>query len=146
MSDTYAFQKLSAAAALRILEAGMAKAQEMGIPQCITVVDEGGNLLAFVRMDGARFNSIDSSRHKAITAASSGRPSGLSKPEDAVFLAVTTQGRNVNLKGGIPIIVDGRCIGGIGVGSGTGDQDREVALAALRAIKDAKKDFDFGPR
>ncbi len=145
MTDTYEFRKLSARAALRIIETGMAKATEMGIPQCITVVDDGGNLLAFVRMDGARFNSVDSSRHKALTAASSGRPSGLSKPEDAVFLAVTTQGRNVNLKGGIPIIVGGKCIGGIGVGSGTGDQDRIVALAALEAIKDAKKDFDFGP-
>ncbi len=143
MTDTVVTHKLTLKGALKALDAAMAKADSMGVPQCISIVDDGGHLVAFARMDGARFNSVESSRNKAITAASSGKPSGTQNANDAVFLAVTTQGRNINLKGGIPIIVGDRCIGGIGVGSGTGDQDREVALAAVATISGARTDFVF---
>lgn len=145
MSDVVPALKLTHEAALKVLRAGIAKALAIGVPQCITVVDEGGNLLAFVRMDGARFNAIESSLNKAITSAAGRRPSGMGHAADEVKLAVVTAGRNINLKGGIPIIVDGHCVGAVGVGSGTGDQDREVALAAVAGIDGAKIDFDFTP-
>jgi glc operon protein GlcG len=77
----------------------------MGVPQCIAVVDDGGNLLAFVRIDGSRFLSVDSSIRKA--------------------------------KGGLPIVLDREVIGAISVGSGTGDQDVEVATAGIAAIAGA---------
>jgi glc operon protein GlcG len=143
MLDLMPHLKLTSEGALKALRAGIKKAEDMGVPQCISIVDDGGNLLAFVRMDGARINSIESSRNKAITAASSRLPSGTANPIYEVKLAITTQGRNINLKGGIPIIVGGICVGGVGVGSGTGDQDRDVALAAVAAIEGAKVDFDF---
>jgi glc operon protein GlcG len=76
----------------------------MGVPQCIAVVDDGGNLLAFVRIDGSRFLSVDSSIRKA--------------------------------KGGLPIVLDREVIGAI-IGSGTGDQDVEVATAGIAAIAGA---------
>ena len=54
-------------------------------------------------------------------------------------LAIATQGKRINLPGGLPIIVDGHVIGGIGVGSGTGEQDKQVANAALAALPGAKR-------
>jgi uncharacterized protein GlcG (DUF336 family) len=58
-----------------------------------------------------------------------------------VKLSLATQGKLVNVKGGLPIVVDGKTIGAVGVGSGTGDQDVEVAKAALAALAGAKVDF-----
>ena len=69
MSDTVPHSKLTHGGALKLLQAAIAKAQQMGVPQCIAVVDDGGNMLAFVRMDGSRVLSIDSSTRKAMTAA-----------------------------------------------------------------------------
>jgi len=103
----------------------------MGVPQCIAIVDEGCNLLAFIRMDGARVLSIRSSQRKAMTAATTGKPTGGLDPAIEMKLAVVTDGDMVNLKGGLPIMSEGHVIGGIGVGSGTGDQDLQVASAAL---------------
>ena len=131
--------RLTHAGALAILDAAVAKASAMGVPQCIAVVDEGGNLLAFLRMDGAKFLSIESAMRKAVTAASSRGPTGSLEAGLDLKLAAATAGRLTNLKGGVPIIVDGVVIGGIGVGSGTGDQDLEVAKAGLAAIADAGK-------
>lgn len=128
---------LTHAGALRILEGAVAKARAIGVPQCIAVVDPGGNLLAFVRMDGAKVLSQISATQKAITAASSRAATG-GTPEDlALKLAVATDGRVTNLKGGLPIIVEGQCIGAIGVGSGTGDQDVEVGTAGIAALESA---------
>ena len=55
-----------------------------------------------------------------------------------IKLALGTDGQRINLPGGLPIIIDGHCIGGIGVGSGTGEQDLEVAAAAIAAISDSQ--------
>lgn len=144
MADTYASLKLTHTAAQKAIAAGIARATAMNQPQCIAVVDDGCNLLASVRMDGAKIVSIDSSLHKAITAASARAPSGpRGEPTLELKLAITTQGRNISLKGGVPIIIGGVCVGAVGVGSGTGEQDREVALAAVAAIEGAKTDFVF---
>ena len=61
MTDTVASLRFTAEGAMKLLHAGMAKAKEMGVGQCISVVDAGGHLLAFVRMDGAFSQSIDTS-------------------------------------------------------------------------------------
>lgn len=126
--------KLTHDAAMQMLAAAIAKAKEIDVPQNITIVDDGGNLQAFVRMDGAKFLSIETSRAKALTAASHRVPTGRIDPAMEMKFAVATGGKMVNLPGGLPIIVEGQCIGGIGVGSGTGAQDQEVARAALSAI------------
>jgi uncharacterized protein GlcG (DUF336 family) len=138
MNPTKPHLKLTHEGALALLQAGIRKASEMNQPQCIAVVDDGCNLLAYVRMDGARVLSQHSCTHKAMTAASSRVPTGGINPENEVKLGMATGGKMTNLKGGLPIIIDGHVIGGIGVGSGTGDQDREVANAALAALPGAK--------
>lgn len=134
MALTRTATKLTHEAAIALIRAATDHAAGMGVPQCISVVDDGCNILAFVRMDGARVLAFDSSRRKAETAAATGKPTGGMGPDLELKLAIATDGRMTNLKGGMPIIVDGACIGGIGVGSGTGDQDREVAEAAIRAV------------
>ena len=139
MQDTVPSLKLTSDGALKLLHAAMAKAREMGVPQCISIVDPGGHLMAFARMDGAFSQSIDTSLMKAMTAASYGIPTGDIAAGIDLKLAIATQGKRINLPGGLPIIVDGHVIGGIGVGSGTGEQDREVAATALGAIAGDKR-------
>lgn len=131
MSLTRPAIKLTHQGALVLLNAAVAHAERMGVPQCIAIVDEGCNLLAFVRMDGARVLSIKSSQRKAMTAAVTGKPTGELDADIELKLAAVTDGDMVNLKGGLPIMTEGQVIGGIGVGSGKGIQDLEVAKIAL---------------
>lgn len=140
-SYTIETKALSYAGAERLLAAAIAKAKEMKVPECISIVDAGGHLLAFARMDGAFSLSFDTSLMKAMTAASYGEPTGNILAGVDIKLAIATQGKRVNLPGGLPIIMDGKVIGGIGVGSGTGEEDRQVAIAALKALPGAKQ-FD----
>jgi glc operon protein GlcG len=139
MAETAPSLKLTSEGAMKLLQAAMAKGKEMGVGQCISVVDAGGHLLAFVRMDGAFSQSIDTSLMKAMTAASYGIPTGDIAPGIDLKLAIATRGKRINLPGGLPVIVDGHVIGGIGVGSGTGEQDRQVANAALAALAGAQR-------
>ena len=138
MSDYVPHLKLTHDGALKMLRAAVAKALEMKQPQCISITDDGGHLLAFVRMDGAKVLSIDSSLKKAMTAASSRVPTGQTHASVETKLALATRGKLTNLLGGVPIVVEGHVIGAIGVGSGTGEQDLEVAKAALAALPGAK--------
>lgn len=138
MSDVVTTSRLTHEGALKVIRAGMQKAEEMGVPQCIAVTDAAGRLLAFVRMDGAKFLSIRTSIRKAMTAASSREPTGSMDQDHAVRLAFTTGGRLTNLKAGVPILVGDEIVGAVGVSSGTGDQDLEVALAGIEALPDAK--------
>jgi len=142
MSSTFQQLKLSHSGALQLLLAAVERATAMRKPQCIAVVDDSCNLLAFVRMDDAKILAEGSAIRKAKTAASSRVPTGDMEDGLAVKLAAATEGNTTNLKGGLPIIVDGQVIGGIGVGSGTGDEDREVGNAALVGFAGAQT-FQF---
>ncbi len=139
MAATSSFLKLTNEGAMAALNAAMGKAADMGVPQCISIVDAGGNLLAFTRMDGAFSLSVDTSLMKAKTAASYGGPTGHIAEGVDIKLAIATRGQRVNLPGGLPVIVDGHVIGGIGVGSGTGAQDLEVAKVGIAAIDGAQQ-------
>ena len=127
--------KLTHAGALALIGAATQAAQAMGVPQCIAVVDEGCNLLAFVRMDGARVLSIDSATAKARTAATTGQPTGGIAPDKVMALAIATHGQMTNLLGGLPLRAAGHLVGGIGIGSGTGEEDVAVARAAVAAFE-----------
>jgi len=129
--------QLSAEGALVVLRGAMAKATEIGVPQCIAVVDAGGNLLSFVRMDGGKVLSQLTATQKAVTAASNRAPTGGMDPDLSVKLSLATQGRLLNVKGGLPIEVAGEVVGAVGVGSGTGEQDVEVGQAGIEALLEA---------
>jgi glc operon protein GlcG len=134
MQITLPTERLTDAALLAMLNAGADKARAMGQPQCIVIVDPSAVDLAVLRMVGARVLSLRSARAKAQTAASTGKPSGAVVEAVRVAIAVATEGSMTGLPGGLPIWRDGVLLGGIGIGSGTGAQDVEVAEAALAAI------------
>ena len=121
-----------------MIAAGEAKVCEVGVPMNIAVLDSGGHLKAFARMDGALLGSVDIALKKAKTAVLFGINSEavgeFCKPgAPAPALAATNDGLVV-FAGGIPIRNEaGVVIGGIGVSGGSVDQDYAVALAAARS-------------
>jgi glc operon protein GlcG len=127
---------LTAAGARSILDAALAEADRIGVPECVAVVDSGGHLLAFGRSDGARIGSISIALTKAVSAATRKRPTaeeGGGDPMMTVRLALAAD-RLTGIGGGFPIVVDGHVVGAIGVSSGTVDEDIVVARAGLAAI------------
>jgi glc operon protein GlcG len=141
MPDVVPHLKLTQEGALKLLDAAVATAEENKTPMCIAVVDDGGNLLAFIRMNGAKIHSIDTSISKARTAVSTRTQTGGIPYELSMKLALASGGRYTNLNAGLPIIVDGHVIGGIGAGSGSGAEDLEVTKAAIAVIKGSQS-FD----
>jgi uncharacterized protein GlcG (DUF336 family) len=126
--------QLTHAASLALLTAAVAEAEAMAVPQCIVIVDASGEVLASLRMTGAKFLSLRSATAKARTAASTGAASRAVPEAAQARLAAATGGAVTGLPGGLPIRMNGDLVGGIGIGSGTGDQDEQVARAALAAI------------
>ena len=116
------------------LSAAIAKAEEIGVPQDIVIVDQSGETLCQFRMDGAKFTSMHTARAKAVTAASTNAPTGNMPPEFGVAAGIASQGLVTHLKGGLPIRFGGQLAGAVGVGSGAADQDVAVGQAALEAI------------
>lgn len=134
MQITLPTERLTDVALLAMLHAGTDKAQAMGQPQCIVIVDPSAVELAVLRMVGAKVLSLRSARAKAQTAASTGKPSAVLPEAVRPAIASATDGAMTGLAGGLPIWRNGVLLGGIGIGSGTGAQDVEVAEAALAAI------------
>lgn len=134
MQATIPCEKLTDAAVASMIAAAVAAASQMGQPQCIVIVDPSAVELASFRMVGARVLSMRSARAKAQTAASIGKPSASLPEAVRLTVAAATEGAMTGLPGGLPIWLNGQLLGGIGVGSGSGDQDTVVARAALAAI------------
>jgi glc operon protein GlcG len=137
--------QLNLAGAETILAAAKEKAAALGLKDNIAVVDDGGHLLAFARMDGARPASGYTALTKATSAATFRQETGTLPPkgEPDVLLNLSLQnaasaggGKVTTLKGGVPVVVDGQVIGAVGVGGGSGEQDAEVARAGVEALVD----------
>lgn len=120
---------------MEMLTAAIEKAEEIGQPQCIVVVDPSGETLGEIRMTGSKFLSRRSALAKALTSASHGIPSEAVPEPVRPAIAAATDGGVTGLPGGLPILVGDVLLGGIGVGSGAPDQDLAVARAALSAIE-----------
>lgn len=129
--------ELSAQGAKVVLQGAIAKATDMGVPQCVAVVDTGGNLLVFERMDGAKLHSQFSAIQKAFTAISAKAPTGQLPAELAFGIALATDNRFATIAGGLPIELEGEIVGAIGVGSGNDEEDIEVAQAGIEALRKA---------
>lgn len=135
--------------ARRIIAGCEAKALAMKLKVNIAVVDDGGHLLSFARMDGARPASGYSALTKATTAATFRQetgplPKGTTSPDPLLNLslqnaAAASGGKLTTLRGGVPILVDEQVVGGVGVGGGSGEQDAEVAKAGIERLMDALK-------
>ena len=122
------------------LEAAAKKAQEIQTKMDIAIVDAGGNLKAFARMDGAWLGSIDISIKKAKTARYFDMPTGdigkLSQPGGPLYQIEVSNGGLITFPGGVPIkSADGTVIGAIGVSGSTVENDHAVAAAGASAVK-----------
>jgi len=122
-----------------VIAAAAQKAQEIGQPMDIAVVDAGGNLKAHVRMDGAFIGSIDISINKAFTSIAFETQTKDLAPQtqsgQPLFgINTTNNGRIVIFPGGIPLVRNGEVVGAIGVSTGTVEQDQEVAEAGAAAF------------
>lgn len=119
-----------------LMEGATEKANEIGVPMCISIVDESGNLIAFHRMDGGKILSVSLSQDKAFTAAVSRRTTSFYN-ENAVPGNLTNgiqsawAGRFSTVGGGIPVEADGTIVGAVGISGGTPEQDIECAEAAI---------------
>jgi uncharacterized protein GlcG (DUF336 family) len=119
---------------LKAVAAAIAEAELINVPQCIFIVDASGETLACVKMDGAKYLSMRTALAKARTAASINAPTGKMAFEFGTSAGIASQGGVTPLPGGLPIRFGGKLAGAIGVGSGSGEQDIQVARAALAAL------------
>jgi uncharacterized protein GlcG (DUF336 family) len=132
-------ESVTLSAAQTVVEAARARAEEIGVPMNIAVVDDGNNLTAFARMDGAWLGSIDIAQNKAYTARSFDMSTKdlapLCQPNQPLFgIDASNQGRLIIFAGGIPLEAGGRVVGAIGVSGGSVDQDHDVAEAGVAAF------------
>ena len=129
--------------AYRVIMAARKKAEEIGVMMNIAVVDEGGNLTAFARMDGAWGGSIDIAKNKAYTARAFDMTSealgAISQPGEMCFgIHASNDLRVIIFGGGIPLQRGSRIVGAIGVSGGTVPQDIEVAEAGVAAFEETE--------
>ncbi|MEE8586107.1 MAG: heme-binding protein [Acidobacteriota bacterium] len=133
--------KLTYEGAQALLEAAAKKASEMKLPICVAVADDGGHLLAFARINDAKPSSVRVSITKAVSAATRRAPTGPLPSEEEVSVLLSlgmplASGGNLTcVRGGMPVVVSGAVVGGIGISAGTEAQDEEVAQAALKALE-----------
>src|SRR3954451_10009746 len=140
MAQTFPKASITTEAAHEAIAAAEAKAREIDTPMVIAVVDDGGMLKAFSRMDGAALLSVQVAEDKAYTAVGFGMPThGWHDfiKDDAPLAdgAPTGIDRLVIFGGGYPIKVDDQVVGGIGVSGGHYSQDMDVARAALAVFE-----------
>jgi len=135
-------KRLTNEGAKKMMTAAIAKATEAGVAVSIAIADAGGHLILLERMEGGRFHTVHSSTTKAVCAASTKR---LTSARGAVnqeldvthALGLTLAAgaeRWTAMEGGCPVLVDGECIGGIGVAGGDWQTDERIAQAAVEAI------------
>ncbi|MDF2810151.1 MAG: hypothetical protein K0S56_1182 [Microvirga sp.] len=127
-------QTIDAAEAGAVVDAAAARATEIGVPQNIAIVDEAGHLVAFRRMDGAKFISIEIALAKAFTAAGTRKATRDIAPvtipgEPGFGIQNLLGGRFTTLAGGIPLKIGDVVVGAIGVSSGSTQEDHVVAQA-----------------
>lgn len=125
--------------ARRVIAAAEKKADEIGQPMNIAVADEGGNIVAHVRMDNAWIGSIDISMKKAYTSrafdiTTKDLADNSQSGQQFFGIHASNDGKIMIFAGGIPLRQDGRVVGAIGVSGGSGEQDHAVAEAGAAAF------------
>ena len=123
---------LSLEAANKIIAGAMIEAKANNWSVDIAIVDEGGHLLSFQRMDGASIGAIDAAIGKARTSSIYRRPTKALEEAAKTRPAIVTLPNSVQLQGGVPIVVNGQIVGAVGVGGVTSQQDEQIAEAGLR--------------
>ncbi|WP_166257888.1 GlcG/HbpS family heme-binding protein [Marinobacter salicampi] len=129
-------KRLGLADARLLIEGAARKADEIGIPMCIAITDESGNLIAFERMDGGKITSVTIAQDKSFTASAAKKAThdynAANVPGSLAFGIHTEVGCRISsVGGGLPVIVEGEVVGGIGISSGTPQQDMDCAQAGI---------------
>ncbi len=135
-------KRLTHSGAKKMMATAIGKAEEAGIAVSVAIADAGGHLILLERMEGGRFHSLHSATTKAVCAASNKRPTSprgaQAQPLDlahALGLALAAgPERWTAMEGGCPVIVEGECIGGIGVSGADWATDERIAREAVESI------------
>jgi len=135
-------KRLTHVGAKKIADTAVGKAQQAGIAISVAIADAGGHLVVLERMDGGRFHSLHSATTKAVCAASNKRPTSSHGAQGqsldvahALGLALAAgPERWTAMEGGCPIMVDGECIGGVGVSGADWATDERIAREAVESI------------
>ncbi len=136
------FKRLTHQGAKKIMATAVDMANQAGIAISCAIVDAGGHIILLERMDGGRFHTVHSCTTKAVCAASNRRPTtakGAAGQDldvsHAIGLALAAgPERWTAMEGGVPVLVDGQCIGGVGVSGGDWETDLRIAKAAVESI------------
>lgn len=129
-------KRLSSEEAAVLVEGAKKKSDEIGIPMCIAVADESGNLISFERMDGGKISSVSIAIDKAFTAAVARKGTHvynqLCVPGEPTFgIHISNNGHFSVIGGGLPVYDEDVIVGGIGISSGTAAEDLVVAEGAI---------------
>jgi uncharacterized protein GlcG (DUF336 family) len=135
-------KRLTAAGAKKIMAAAIAGAEKAGIAVSVAIVDAGGNLMLLERMEGGRFHTVHSATTKAVCAASNRRPTASTGAvgqsldvAHAIGLALAAgPERWTAMEGVCPILVNGECVGGVGIAGGSWQHDQDLAKEAVGSI------------
>jgi glc operon protein GlcG len=135
-------KRLTHSGAKTMMATAIELAGQTGISISCAIVDAGGHMILLERMDGGRFHTVHSCTTKAVCAASNRRPTtakGAAGQDldvsHALGLALAAgPGRWTAMEGGVPVLADGQCIGGVGVSGGDWETDLRIAKAAVEAI------------
>jgi uncharacterized protein GlcG (DUF336 family) len=135
-------KRLTHAGAKKIADTAVGKAEQAGIAISVAIADAGGHLVVLERMDGGRFHSLHSATTKAVCAASNKRPTSSHGAQGqsldvahALGLALAAgPERWTAMEGGCPIMVEGECIGGVGVSGADWATDERIAREAVESI------------
>ena len=135
--STRPIETVSEVGARRVVDAAVWKARSMGVAIVIAVTDPGGHTLALERMDGAPLLSIDVASDKAWTVSAFGQPTSWwmdTLAEKPYLEALGGNNRLMPVRGGVPLLSEGRMVGAVGVSGGSGEQDEAVAQAGAEAL------------
>jgi uncharacterized protein GlcG (DUF336 family) len=141
MANVVKKHSISFELAQKMVNEAVAKARELGVSENVAILDEGGNLKAFSRMDGAPLPTIEMAQNKAYTAllgVSTQDFFNFIQGDPALLAGIPTLARMAAWGGGFPIKVNGEVVGAIGVsGAPTVQNDVDCARAALALVSDA---------
>src|SRR5256714_1525789 len=140
MANVIKKRSISSELAQKMVDEAVAKAREIGVSENVAILDDGGNLKAFSRMDGAPILSIEMAQNKAYTAlfgVSTQDFFNFIQGDPSLLAGIPTLARVAAWGGGFPIKVDGEVVGAIGLsGAPTVQNDEECAKAALALVTD----------
>ncbi|HEV3299465.1 MAG TPA: heme-binding protein [Planctomycetaceae bacterium] len=140
MANVVRKNSISSELAQEMVDAAVAKARELGVSENVAILDDGGNLKAFTRMDGAPFVCIEMAQNKAYTAllgVSTQEFFDFIQGDPSLLAGIPTLSRVAAWGGGFPIKVEGEVVGAIGIsGAPAVQNDVDCATAALALVTD----------